>query len=179
MLHMTLLSVALPIWIVKSTRAPVVTVSVLVFVNTVLAVLFQLAASRPVERPGGSLRVWRWSGVALVACCLLLASAAHLGRIAAVAVLCAGVVCLTAGELWQSAAGWEISYRLAPEESRVAYLSVFSLGAGLQEVVGPPLVIGVITFDGTIGWAVLAVIFAGAAVLTGPVLRAADRATVL
>jgi dipeptide/tripeptide permease len=60
---------------------------------------------------------------------------------AAATLLLAAVVVHTIGELWHSAAGFEVSFALAPQHATGQYLGVFGLGAGLAEAVGPALLI--------------------------------------
>ncbi|MFI8265065.1 hypothetical protein [Streptomyces sp. NPDC085665] len=42
---------------------------------------------------------------------------------------------------WHAAAGFEISFALAPRQATGQYLGVFGLGAGLAEAAGPALII--------------------------------------
>ncbi|MEU0007322.1 hypothetical protein ABZ079_24350 [Streptomyces sp. NPDC006314] len=60
------------------------------------------------------------------------------------------------GELWHAAAGFEVSFALAPDHATGQYLGVFGLGAGLAEAFGPGLLIALrITWGGRAGtsWA--------------------------
>ncbi|MET7637341.1 MFS transporter [Streptomyces sp. NPDC005438] len=175
-LHMTLLSLALPLWVVSDTPAPGGLVPLLVFTNTVLTVLLQVPLSRRVAREGGPLRALRLSGAALAGCCGLLAAASGAPTVAACALLLAGCVLLTLGELWQSLGGWELSHRHAPEGRSGAYLSVFGLSLSGQRIAGPALLTGVVLAGGAWGWAALAALFVLAAALCGPTARSLDRA---
>jgi Major Facilitator Superfamily len=58
------------------------------------------------------------------------------------------------GELFQSAGGWGLSYELAREGDEAAYLSVFWLGYGIQQVIAPVLVAAVVV-AGASGWLAL------------------------
>jgi MFS family permease len=159
-LHSTILTVALPLWTLRATAAPVAVVPLLVGLNTVLTVAFQVPFSRGVGTVAGMTRTFRRAGLAVMSCCAAFAVAAHVGRGAAVALLVVGTVLLTAGELWQSAVAWEASYRYAPEHRKAEYLAVFGLGPAAQEIVGPPLVTLVVVGLGAPGWAVLAALLA-------------------
>lgn len=57
------------------------------------------------------------------------------------------VVIHTGGELWHAAAGFEISFALAPPRATGQYLGVFGPGAGLAEAFGPALLIWL-----SLGW---------------------------
>jgi MFS family permease len=174
-LHMTLLSVGLPLWVVEATSAPVGLVPFLVFVNSVIVVLLQVPLARRMARPRGPVRVLRLSGLFLAACCVLLAAASGAPPLTASALLLGGCVVLTLGELCQSNGGWELSHLHAPEGARGTYLSVFGLSLSGQRIAGPALVTGVVVAAGPWGWAGLAVLFVLAATLTGPAVRLLER----
>ncbi|CRK56704.1 putative membrane protein [Alloactinosynnema sp. L-07] len=179
-LHISLLGIAVPLWATQHTSAPKPVVGVLLVVNTVLAVLFQVRASKGTETVGGSVRAMRIAGAALVACCALLAFAPRVESTPLlVGVLILGVVALTAGELYQSAGGWGLSYALAPNRSRAEYLATFNLGSSAQFVLGPSLVTVAVLGNGATGWLVLGACFAAAAAAVGPLAKAAESRTQL
>lgn len=171
LLHMTLLIIAVPLWITTRTGAPTALVGILLVVNTVLAILFQVRAARTSDTVTGAGAAQRRAGLSLAACCLLLAAAPLVGMPAVVGVLVLGVVALTVGELWQSAGGWGLSYALAPAEGRGEYLATFHLSTSAQYVVGPLLVTVGVVNQGAAGWIGLAAAF----VLAGMLMPAAAR----
>ncbi len=174
-LHMSLLSVGIPLWATLHTAAPLWVVGPILLINTVLAVTLQVRVSRGVETVSGGSRALMTAGVFLAACCLLLSVAGAVGAVGAVAVVVLATVALTAGELYQSAAGWSLSYGLAPQERQGEYIAVFGLGVGGQYTVGPALLtVGVIA-AGPAGWIALAVVFLVAAGLVRPAVRAAQH----
>jgi MFS family permease len=181
MLHMSILSVALPLWVSLHTDAPAAMVGVLLVVNTLLAVAGQVRVGRAAESVEGGVRAMRLAGAALAAASVLFAVSSVVHRAAgAAAVLLVAVVALTAAELWQSAAQWSLSYNLAPDDRRGEYLSTFGLGASAQFVIGPTLVTLGVVEHGVLGWSVLAAAFAGVAFAVGPAVRAArTRRTVV
>ncbi|MFG2949684.1 MFS transporter [Streptomyces adustus] len=158
-MHMTLLSIGIPLWIVKHTDVSSALISPLVAVNTVLAVALQVRASRGTDTIAGAARALVWAGVSLALCCLLLLAAPKLPVVLAVGVLLLAMVALTGGELFQSAGGWGGSYLLAVPGQEGVYLSVFWLGVAVQQIAAPVLVSLVVT-TGTTGWVVLAALFA-------------------
>ncbi|MGW0908752.1 MFS transporter [Streptomyces sp. NPDC002853] len=158
-MHMTLLSIGIPLWIVEHTDVPAAVISPLVAVNTVLAVTLQVRASRGTETIAGSARALVRAGLALAACCLLLVAAPKPSVVLAVGVLLLAMVALTAGELFQSAGGWGGSYLLAAPGQEGVYLSVFWLSVAVQQIAAP-LLIGLVITTGTTGWVVLAALFA-------------------
>lgn len=158
-LHVTLLSVGIPLWVVSATAAPATLVPVLTTINTVMAVLMQVRLARTVKRDGGGKRAMMYAAVALAVTCVLLAAAEHQGRGLAIALVVAAMVAMTFGELWQSAGSWDLSYRYAREERKSLYLSVFSLGFAGQSILGPVLLTHIVSSGGRVGWLVLAAAF--------------------
>lgn len=176
LLHMSLLSVGLPLWVTMHTNAPKSVVAVLLVVNTVLAVMLQVRMTRGSEDADGGARALRRASISLALCCVCFAAAARLdSTTAAVGALLVGVVGLTIGELWQSAGGWSLSYSLAPMRSRVEYLATFHLGSSAQVAVGPVLMTIGVNGNGTYGWAALAVAFLLAGLAVGPTVSVAAR----
>lgn len=174
-LHMTLLSVGLPLWVLSATVLPQSAVPLAVTVNTVLAVVLQVALSKGAARPGGAAQALRLAGLSLAGCVVALAVAAKVPLVAAAVALLVGTVLLTLGELWQAAGGWELSFEHARDERRTTDLAAFSLGTSAQSIVGPPLVTAVVA-QGTVGWLALAAGFVLLVLLVSPVVRALDRA---
>ncbi|MFF3934570.1 MFS transporter [Streptomyces phaeofaciens] len=158
-MHMTLLSIGIPLWIVGHTDVSSALISPLVAVNTVLAVALQVRASRGTDTIAGAARALVRAGISLAVCCLLLVAAPKLPVVLAAGVLLLAMVALTGGELFQSAGGWGGSYLLAAPGQEGVYLSVFWLGVAVQQIAAPVLVSLVVT-SGTTGWAVLAALFA-------------------
>ncbi|GLW56069.1 MFS transporter [Kitasatospora phosalacinea] len=175
-LHIALLGIGVPLWVSEHTDAPKALVGLLLVVNTVLAVLFQVRASAGTENVAGGVRAMHRAAAALVGACALFALAgSDLPVAAVVAVLLLGLVLLTAGELYQSAGGWGLSYALAPDHSRAEYLATFNLGTSAQFVLGPTIVTVGVIGSGTAGWGVLGVVFLLAGALVGPLARAAEK----
>ena len=176
-LHISMLSVGIPMWTLTRTEAPPSLVAVLIAINTVMAVALQIpmtARARTGAR-GLSRTVWR-SSLCLVTCTAALSLAGHLGARSASLALVVAVVMLTLGEIWQAAAGWEMSFAYAPQEHRAVYLAVFSLGGAGQQVIGPFVLAAVTVPLGTAGWAGLAAVFLVAAAVTQASIHSRDRA---
>lgn len=158
MTYGAILTVALPLWIVRDTRAPVWTVGGVFALNSVLAVLLQVRASRGADTVPGAARAVLRSGVLLLLACLVFASSGAfrgsglLGAPGAVLALAAGIALLTAGEVMQSAGGWGLSYALAPEHQQGQYLGAFTMGTRIYDTAGPVLAGGLVLGLGTFGW---------------------------
>ncbi|WP_406176669.1 hypothetical protein [Streptomyces sp. NBC_00996] len=94
---------------------------------------------------------------------------------AAATLLMTAVVIHTVGELWHSAAGFEVSFALAPEHATGQYLGVFGLGAGLAEAFGPTLLISLCITWGRPGWYVVGALFALTGLAAPLAVRRAQR----
>lgn len=155
MCYFAVLTVALPLWIVR-TGAPRWSVGAFIVLNTVLVVLLQVRASRGAETVTGAAAAVRRAGWALLAACLVFAAS---GLVAPLALIAVGVVTLTAAELWHSAGAWGLSFGLAPADQQGQYLGAFAMGSRVYDTVGPGLVTGLALGLGPVGWVVLGVLF--------------------
>ncbi|MBF8194053.1 MFS transporter [Nonomuraea sp. K274] len=167
-MHMTLLAVGIPLWIVMHTSAPPALAGLIILVNTVLVVLLQVRASSGCDDITVASGRMRWAAGALAGCCLLLELSSGTTPVVATSLILVAVVLLTGAEMWQAAGSWGISYELAPSDRRSEYLSVFSLGTTLQSIIGPVLLTALVVPHTTVGWLGLGLLF----VVTGLVLPA-------
>ncbi len=174
-INSSILMIALPLWVVQRTAAPRSTVAALFLLNTVMAVLFQVRASRGSEEVTGAARAGRWSAFATAAACVGYAAAAGLPASYAVALLVTGTALLTVGELWQSASSWGLGYELAAPQAQGQYQGVFALGFGGQEIVGPAFVTLLALSWGLTGWLTIAAVVLAGGLALPPVARWAAR----
>jgi hypothetical protein len=169
MTYGAILTVALPLWIVRDTRAPAWTVGGLFVLNTLLAVLLQVRASGGADTVPGAARAVLRSGVLLLLACVVFAGSRAftgtglLGAPGAVLALMAGIALLTAGEVLQSAGGWGLSYALAPEHQQGQYLGAFTMGTRVYDTAGPLLAAGLILGLGVFGWLLFGLLLLGLA----------------
>jgi len=175
-LHVVILSVVLPLWIVTRTPAPKSIVGVVLLVNTVIAVTLQVRLSRGGDDLVRAGRLQRRAGFALAAFCGFAAASALVRPAFAAALVLLAAVALTLGELWQSAGGWGVSFELSPPGRRNYYLSLYNLGASAVAVLGPGLLTVAVIGKGPAGWAVLGVVFLLAGVVIAAVARHAAAA---
>ncbi|MEW2131778.1 MFS transporter [Streptomyces sp. NPDC005435] len=154
------LTVAIPLWIVGATSAPHWLISGTMLTGTVIVVAFQVRAGRDVDSPEAGGNAYRRAGVAFLIACSMISLSSGRPAWAAAALLIAAVVVHTVGELWHSAAGFEVSFALAPRHATGQYLGVFGLGAGLAEALGPGLLIWLCITWGRPGWYVVGAMFA-------------------
>ncbi|MFF2812041.1 MFS transporter [Streptomyces sp. NPDC058000] len=170
------LTVAVPLWLVQATTAPRWLMSGTMLVNTVIVIVFQMRASRHIDTPTAGGNAYRRSGLAFLLSCALLSLAAGIPDRAAATLLMTAVVIHTIGELWHSAAGFEVSFALAPAHATGQYLGVFGLGAGLSDAVGPGLLISLCITWGRPGWYVVGALFAVTGLAAPFAVRWAQRA---
>ncbi|MCT9090122.1 hypothetical protein N4G70_14780 [Streptomyces sp. ASQP_92] len=169
------LTVAVPLWLVIATTAPHWLISVTMLLNTVIVIAFQVRASRHVDTPASGAVAYRRSGVAFLVACAVISLSAGLPGWAAATLLLAAVVVHTVGELWHAAAGFELSFALAPRHATGQYLGVFGLGAGLADAAGPALLISLCITWGRPGWYVVGALFALAGLAAPAIVRRALR----
>jgi len=169
------ITVALPLWLVTATTAPRWLISGTMLVNTLIIIAFQVRASRGIDSPTAGGIAYRRSGVAFLASCSLISLSAGIPAWAAAALLMSAVVVHAIGELWHSAAGFEVSFALAPERATGQYLGVFGLGAGLAEALGPVLLISLCITWGRPGWYVVGALFALTGLAAPLAVRWAER----
>jgi Major Facilitator Superfamily len=174
MTYGSILTVALPLWIVERTDAPAWMVAALFGLNTFLAITLCVRLSRGAQSLVGAARAIRRAGLALFAACLIFAISGSVGPALAIAALAAGCVLLTVGELLQSAGAWGISYGLARPERQGEYLGAFSMGTRVYDTVGPVLVVGLVRGLGLAGWVLMGALLLGISLTLTPAVRAAE-----
>jgi MFS-type transporter involved in bile tolerance (Atg22 family) len=163
MTYGAILTVGLPLWIVRRTHAPAWAVAGTFLVDTLLVITLQVRASRGLDTVRGAARGIRKAGVLLLASCLVLAGTRVLPAPGAVIFLGVGCVLLACAETLQSAAAWSLSYGLAPEERQGEYLGAFAMGTRIYDSLGPILATAMILGLGQLGWALLGLLYAGLA----------------
>lgn len=179
-LHIPMITLAIPLWIVSRTDAPGWTVSALLVLNTLSIVLFQVRVARRVTSLDSATRSVRAAGAILLAACLVFA-ASELGSSAllAVTILLAAAALQSLAEMMQAGGAWEISFGLAPDGRHGQYQGFFTSGFTVARMLGPLLLTTVILGWGTIGWVLLGTVFLLAGLAMGPAVRWAERDRVI
>ncbi|MBB5112169.1 MFS family permease [Micromonospora echinospora] len=174
-MHFSLINIALPLWIAGHTTAPNWLISVCLLVNTVVVILFQVRASRGTEDLTGAGRASRRAGVLLAVACALFAAGGGVPVAVAVPLLLTGALVHVVGELWHAAAGWGISFGLAPAHAHGQYQGAYGMGMQLGSMVAPVVVTTLAIGWGAPGWLVLGGVFLLLGALVPPVVRWAAR----
>ncbi|MCE0539745.1 MFS transporter [Kineosporia rhizophila] len=175
LLHHSLLIIAVPLWVARSTDAPTFTVGLLIALNTVIAVLLQVRLSAGSETTLGAAKAGRSGAFVLVPACILLGLAGFGNTLWAVTTLAAGVVLLTLGELWTVSSRWGLGYALAPDALMGEYQGIYNLGTSVEGVLGPLIATYIVVGWGFSGWLVVAGIFLALGLLVGPTTRWGER----
>ncbi|MFD3758798.1 MFS transporter [Streptomyces sp. NPDC058622] len=166
---------ALPLWIVDHSDAPRWLVGAIAVLNTGLVVVLQVRASRGIDSPSAAARVMPRAGLAFLIGMALIATTAGMPGWLAAVVIAAGVVVHTVGELWSSAASFELNFSLAPAHAQGQYSGLFGLGPGLASA-GAPSVLGLLCITwGAPGWLVMGAVFVLVGLTMPRVVRWAEQ----
>ncbi|GAB3430620.1 MFS transporter [Flindersiella endophytica] len=158
-----LMEIALPLWLVTYTRAPDWLLSVLIVMNTIIVVIFQVNVSsqRSNKNPGAWARISRLGGLFLGLACLLYGTAGWGNTLVAAGVLVLAMLAHTWGEMYQVAGEWGLSFQLAHQHAPGQYQGVVAMGRSATSVVAPMALVAVVE-AGQAGWIVLAAVFVAA-----------------
>jgi hypothetical protein len=167
-LYGTLIMVVVPLWIVGPMAAPAPLISVLLLLNTVLVVLFQVRLSAGAETLDGSIRKARAAAAVLAVGCVVTGLSTGMPIVVGIALVCAGAILLTVGEMVHSGSMWGMAYELAPRQAQAEYLAGLEMSNAGQSIVGPAFGTWLVLTFGLTGWTILGVLFVLAAVLIGP-----------
>ncbi|WAL65892.1 MFS transporter [Amycolatopsis cynarae] len=174
-LNMPLLSLGLPMWIVQRTGAPAAMAAVLLVVNMVGVVAFQVPVARRVTGLRSATRATRHAGgLMLVACALYSLSGAGVGAEAGVVILIVAAVVQVFGEMLQGAGSWEIGFGLAQADRQGQYQGFFGMGPQIARMLGPVLLTALLMNWGAPGWWALGGLFLIAGAAFGPAVRRAE-----
>ncbi|MFF2009521.1 MFS transporter [Streptomyces sp. NPDC058195] len=176
-LWMPVLNVAFPLWLVLETDVPERYVGILYAVNTVLCIALQYPLNRCYSTMRRAWLSYAAASLLLGGGALAFAAAPGFATREALLVLGGAVVLLTFAELLQVGASWTLSFELAPDGARSAYLVLFNTSRTVaNRVAGPVLMTGVVLALGTAGWIALACVLLLGSLVPFAMLRAA-RAT--
>ncbi|GAA1217218.1 MULTISPECIES: MFS transporter [Streptomyces violaceusniger group] len=143
--------VGLPLWAVTATSTPHQLVPLLLVLNNLLVVFFQVPFARFGATPHTArTSLWPLAGAFLVGGGALAASAVGAPWFAATALVLAATA-FTVAEMLHATISWELSVVLAPPTAQGAYLGVHGLAQAVQRSAGPLAVTAAIA-AGPLGW---------------------------
>ncbi|WP_432251522.1 MFS transporter [Streptomyces sp. HNM1019] len=143
--------VGLPLWAVTATSTPHQLVPLLLVLNNLLVVVFQVPFARFGATPHTArTSLWPLAGAFLVGGAALAASTVGAPWFAAVTLVLAATA-FTVAEMLHATVSWELSVALAPPTAQGAYLGVHGLAQAVQRSAGPLAVTAAIA-AGPLGW---------------------------
>jgi hypothetical protein len=165
----------MPLWVITMTDAPRPVLGALFALNTVMAVLLQVPASKYAISPAGSTRLLTGAALAVVVACPVLALSGTTSGWLTVAVLAVGVMLLTWAELWSASAQWWVTTEVPPPAQRGAYVGAANSVIGVAKVVGPAGLTFLAIGMGGWGLWVIAGIFVVTALVVRPLMSRVER----
>ena len=158
-LHFLIQNVAIPVWVVKETHAPRWWISVIMFVNTMAIVLFQVRTSKKATDIKVGAAMFQRASLWVAGASLIYAASHGVNAFLASAILLIGMCVHIVGELQGSNGAWTIAMELADQRRQGAYQGIWSMGFGLTDMVGPSLLVALVIGIGQLGWVYLALFF--------------------
>jgi MFS family permease len=165
----------IPLWVVGHTHVPRWCIPMTLLVNTVMVVLLQVRIGNRVQTIWQGGAAYRRAGVIFLFSCSAIGLAAGLPGWAALILLAAGVSLHTLGELWHMAAGFTLSFGLAPAHAQGQYDGFFGIGAGICSAAAPTLLLVLVLSLGRSGLIGLGAYFALAGLLMPAIARWGQR----
>lgn len=170
-MHFILQNVAIPLWVVKETNAPRWWVSVIMLINTISVVLFQVRMSKGVGDAKSAARQFQSAGFFIAVACLFYAFSKDVHLYLASALLVIAMLVHVVGELQASTGSWSIAFELADQNRQGAYQGLWRMGFGSMNVIGPSLVTFLAIGLGQVGWIIMSIYFATVGVLMKKVVE--------
>ena len=171
-----LLEVGVPLWVAHDTVAPKAIVSVLLILNTVIVIVFQLPLSKGTHDLRVAGRVIGIAGVLMAGACFIYAAATGVPPVWAIVILIAAGTAHAFAEVLSQSGIWGMSFELADPVKAGAYQGLGGTFFSIGSTLAPFVVTGTALDLGLPGWAILAAMFALSALgMTAIARRAATR----
>ena len=148
----------LPLWIVRHTGAPNWMGGALFLLNALTVVVCQTRVGRGIEDVTSAGKAMRRSGALLCVACLLFGLAGNRAWWAIGLLVLGGVVYVWA-EMLLAAAGWELSFGLAPKDRHAQYQAMYGTGATLGSLLAPLMATSLVLGGGLPGWTAVGLLF--------------------
>ncbi|MBB5871198.1 MFS family permease [Allocatelliglobosispora scoriae] len=169
MLYGTVFAEVIPLWIINRTEVPKPVIGALFTINTIMAVLLQVPASRGADSMPGAIRLMRWGALATMAACPLVLFTSGGSGWLTIGVLAVCVALVTMTELWVSSAMWYLFSEIPPPDRRGEYLGAMRMGGAAQAMVGPAALTFLALHTGW-GWWLIGGVFGLVALVAGPLM---------
>lgn len=162
-LTMPVLSVLLPVWVLRHSAAPVWAAGAALALNTVLVIALQRPWSARLTSGAEVVASARLAAAALMGAGVLFTASGAVGSTVGATVLVGlAVVALTLGEVAGGAATWAVALGDVPADAEARYQSVFSMSSSGARIVGPAVALPLVVALPGVGWLVLGLAMAAA-----------------
>jgi hypothetical protein len=169
-MHGVIFTEIIPLWAITYTDAPKPILGALFALNTVMAVVLQVPATRGADSLPGTVRLMRWGAVATAIACPVAALSGMTHGWWTIAVLAGAVMLTTATELWTSAAQWFFQTNVPPAAHRGAYVGAGRTVVQASRMLAPAGLTLLAISTGGWGWWVIAAIFVACVFVAGPTI---------
>ncbi|MGW4445884.1 MFS transporter [Streptomyces sp. NPDC004682] len=150
----TYFKIGLPLWIAHTPGVPHGLAPLLLVLNSVLVVAFQVPLSRFGATTEASRRLLLPLSAVFAAGGLTMTLSATGDPLRATCLLTASAALFTLAEMLHATVSWELSVALAPDDAQGTYLGVHGLAQAAQRSLGPLAVTAALTL-GPLGWTAL------------------------
>jgi hypothetical protein len=174
-LQAVVVTLLIPLWIAARTHIPHWAAAAVFGLNFVVGTALIQPVGRRIETTEQGGKALRVAGLAIGLGCVVLAGSSSGPRWSETVVLFGGAAVLCAAGVWVTAAGFSLSFGLAPAHAQGQYQGLTLLGLDAASAVGPALLTAVVLGLGGPGWVVVGAGFAAAGSLGPAVTRWAER----
>ena len=168
-------TLVIPLWIATRTHIPHWAAAGVFGLNFVAGTVLMQPVGRRVETTEQGGRALRIAGLVVAVGCVVLSASASGPRWTQTTILFGGAAILCAAGVWVAAAGFSLSFGLAPPHAQGQYQGLTLLGQDLAGALGPALLTALVLGIGASGWVLLGAGFAAAGLLGPVVTRWAER----
>jgi MFS family permease len=135
--HVTVLTIAIPLWITQSAELPPSLAPILITVNAGLVIMMQVRFSDRLKARKRALGLFTMAALPLGASFAVFPLRAGLPIAILLIAAVLAVLAITFAELVHSVAVWDVGFALSSEQERAGDLARFNLGSLGQEIVAP------------------------------------------
>ncbi|WP_141879303.1 MFS transporter [Homoserinimonas aerilata] len=173
-LQFGLAEIGMPLWILHHTDAPISMVSLLLIVNTIMVIAFQIRASRGTNDVRHAGNIVAVAGLLMAGACGIYAASGYVSFWFAIVFLLIATLAHSLAEVLGTSGQWGLSFELADQRRAGAYQGVYGLSWPVSAMLSP-LIITAAVSNGVLGWAGLTALLLLATFGTWAISRRALR----
>jgi Major Facilitator Superfamily len=158
-IYMPLLTVALPLYLTSQTQVAPWLFALVLVVNTVGVMAYQLGAASRVTDLDSARRSVRDAGAVLASACVLFFVAGRVGPAMGTVAVLAGAILQVLGEVRLAAGSWYVSFALADPQRPGQWQGLWMSGLPLARALGPLSLTALVVDGPPGGWFVVAAAF--------------------